>query len=459
MQIIICGAGKVGSSIAQQLSMENNDVLVIDQSPELLNKISDTLEVRTLVGFASYPGVMEEAGASEADMLIAVTVSDEINMVACQVAHSLFQIPTKIARIRNPNYLRPEWKDLYRTDHLPIDVIISPEIEVARNILHRLHIPGARDTVPFADGLIRMVEVTCETSSQLAHMTFAAIKERYLKGLSLSIIGITREGKFLILQDNERILPGDDVFFLSDHASLDKAMALFGHAEKEARRVVVFGGGNIGFHLAREMETESRHAKVKIIEMFRDRAEYIAERLQSTTVIHGSALDREILLEANIKSSETAIAVTNDDKVNILAASLAKQQGCPRTIALVNNLAYGPIVAGLGIDIVVSPRETTVSRILQHVRRGRVKALHSIQDGEAEVIETEVVEMSWLVNKTVGSLGLPEGAKIGAILREKTMIIPDEDTIIKAHDHVIILSRTEDVKKVENIFSVRLEFF
>lgn len=459
MRIIVCGAGQVGTSIARQLSMEDNDVTVIDQSPELIQKISDTLDVKALVGFASHPTLLEEVGADETDMIIAVTLSDEVNMVACQVAHSLFNIPTKIARIRNQNYLQPGWKHLYRHDHLPIDFIISPEIEVAKAVNHRLHVPGAVDTIPLSDGKVKVIGLRCNLDCPMVNMSLLKVQERLSK-LNVSILGLIRDENFVIASNDVELLEDDELYFVCESIQISDVMSMFGQEEREARRIIIIGGGNIGLFLAEQLEAEESNVKIKLIELDKERAEYVAERLNRSTVINGSGLSQEILSEANVSSAETVIAVSNDDEVNILSSLLSKRFGCKRVVALVNNSnSYSSLVSSLGIDVAVNPREITVSSILQHIRRGRILSVHSICKGKAEIVEAEAVLSSPVVGKSIGNMDLPRGIVIGLIVRGDEVIVPDYETIIKAGDRVIILSEANAVKKVEKIFSVKFEFF
>jgi trk system potassium uptake protein TrkA len=459
MKIIVCGAGLVGSSIARQLAIEGNDVTVIDQSPELIQNINDTLDVRAYVGFASHPTVLQTAGAENADMIIAVTLSDEINMVACQVAHSLFNVPTKIARIRNQNYLKPEWSHLYRHDHLPIDFIISPEIEVAKAVLNRLHVPGAVDTIPFINGQIKVIGMRCTLDCPMINMPLHRVQKKLLE-VDVAILGLLRHDDFLVAGEGVELLDDDELYFACDTKNVQKAMAMFGHEEREARRIIIIGGGNVGLFLAELLEQEAADIKIKLIEVDRERAEYIADRLSHTTVINGSALSQEILEEANVAVSETVIAVSNDDEVNILSSLLAKRFGGQRVVTLVNNAnAYSPLTSSLGIDVAINPREITVSSILQHIRKGRIVSVHSICKGKAEVIEAEAVEASSVVGKRMEDLNLPSGIVIGIIVRDGVVIIPDEDTIIRPGDRIVILSLANMVSKVEKVFSVKFEFF
>lgn len=458
MKIIICGAGQVGYSIAQHLANEDNDITVIDHNEDLIEKIRDSLDVTTMVGFASHPNVLERAGTAEADMLIAVTRYDEVNMVACQVAHSLFNAPTKIARVRNQQYLDPVWSDLYRADHLPIDVIISPEREVARAILRRLREPGAIDMIPFAEGRLKVIEVRCMPDCPVLGQPLNLVMKR-AQALKMSIIGIFHQDRLKLPRPDMALTAGDDVYFVADNADVRSALELFGHEEKEARRVIILGGGNVGLFVAQELERSDQGTRVKIIEVSKKRAEEIVGRLSRSVVINGSGLDKEILMEANADITETFISVTNDDEVNILSALLAKRYGCKRDITLINNNSYAPLLPNLGIEITINPREATISSILQHVRRGKIRAVHSIRDGQAEIIEAEALDTSPIIGKSIGMLELPSGVLVGAILRGDEVIIPDETTVIAVHDRLIILSIAEQVRKVERILSVSLDFF
>lgn len=459
MRVIVCGAGQVGTAIAKQLANEGNEVTVIDQSAERIQKISDTLDVKAFIGFASHPTVLEEVGAEDADMIIAVTYSDEVNMVACQIAHSLFNVPTKIARIRHQNYLQPEWQHLFRHDHLPIDVIISPEVEVAQAIINRLHVPGAVDTIPFTQGKIKVVGVRCTLENPMISMPLHRIQQK-LDELKVSIMGLLRGKDFLIADTTLELKENDQIYFASDARDVPAAMALFGYEEREAQRMIVIGGGNIGLFLAKQLEDENPDVRLKLLELGKDRAEFVAERLSHTTVINGDALEQEILEEANVNAAEAVIAVSNDDEVNILSSLLAKRFGAKRTITLVNKTtSYAPLVSSLGIDTVVNPRETTVSSILQHIRRGRILSVHSLCSGAAELLEVEAVESSPVVGNNLQDLQLPYGVIIGLIVRHDEVLVPSEDTVIRAGDRILLLTQSNMVKKVEKLFSVKVDFF
>lgn len=458
MKVIILGAGQVGMNIARYLSQDANNVTVIDQSPALIRQISDTLDVQAQVGHASSPAVLERAGAADVDMLIAVTQSDEVNMTACQVAHSLFSVPTKVARIRNQDYLDPVWSDLYLRENLPIDHIISPELEVALAIGRRLQVPGAFDMIPMADGLVKVIGVICGPDTPIINTPLRQLTGLF-PDLSIEILAIIRGDRSIVPSSDDQMLPGDEVYFVTAHDHVARAMAAFGHEEPEARRLIIVGGGNIGLRLAEHIEAAEPNMTVRLIEYDRDRAQIIAQRLKKSTVLMGDGLDTEILEEANVRAAEILVAVTNDDEANILVSLLAKRFGTQRVITLINKTMYNPLVTNLGVDAVVNPRAITASNILQHVRRGRVRSVHSLRDGFAEVIEAEALETSSVVNTPIRDIKLPPAVIIGAVVRGDTVMIVRPSTVIKPHDRVILLAAARSVKKVEKLFAVRLEFF
>lgn len=458
MKVIVCGAGQVGFNIARQLALEGNDVTVIDQSPELVRRISDTMDAQGMIGHASHPDVLEQAGAADADMIIAVTYADEVNMVACQVAHSLFDVPTKIARIRHQSYLDPVWANLFTRDHLPIDVIISPEIEVARAVVRRLRVPGAFEMISLVEDKVKLVGVRCTATCPVLRTPLRQLSQLF-PDLNMVVVGILRDGKTIVPTGDDMMLAGDEVYFVVETRQLPRAMAAFGHEETAARRVLIFGGGNIGLFLAQELEREHHGVNCKIIELNAKRAESIAPLLKGTSVIQGDVLDPDILEEANVRAVETVVAVTNDDENNILASLLAKRYGCPRVITLINKSAYESLVSSLGVDVVVSPRNITVSTVLQHVRRGRIHAVHSLRDNFGEVIEAEAMETSSLVGAPLKDVKLPNGVLVGAVVRGDQVISPRANTVVENKDRVVMFATAEAVRKVEKMFSVQLEFF
>ncbi len=458
MKVLICGAGQVGFGIAERLAAEKNDVSVIDNSPELVRRISDLLDVQAFVGHGSHPEILDEAGARHADMIIAVTLYDEVNMVACQIAHSLFNIPTKIARVRAQSYLEPHWRDLFSRENMPIDVIISPEIEVGDMVLRRLSLPGAFETASFGDGAVSVVGVSCEDDCPIVDTPLTQLNELF-PDLPAVVVAVLRDGKLFVPHGNDQLLVGDDTYFVARTDQVERTLSIFGHKEKRARRVVIAGGGNIGLYVANQLETLQERTQLKVIENDRSRAVYIADKLKNTVVLHGSSLDQEVLREAGIGNADTIVALTNDDQTNILSCVMANRLGCARTLTLLNSADYASIVRSLGIDAFINPRTITVSRVLQHVRRGRIRAVHSIQNGAGEVIEAEALETSPLVGQPLHDFELPEGLRIGAIIRNGHVLIPSGTTQIEAHDRVVIFATAEHVRDVEQLFRVSLDFF
>lgn len=458
MRIVICGAGQVGYGIAERLAAENNDVSVIDSSPSLIQNIQDKLDVRGHVGHGAHPDVLSRAGAGEADMIIAVTLYDEVNMVACQVAHSLFNVPTKIARIRAQSYRQPHWQNLFSRDHMPIDVIISPEVEVGDVILRRIALPGARDVVLFADDRVAVVAIDCDEDCPVVDTPLSQLSELF-PDLRATVTGIWRDGRMIVPRSGDHILAGDLAYVTAERGQIRRTLAIFGKDQPEASRIVVAGGGNIGIYLASRIEERMRNVRVKVIEQSREIAVQMADRLKRTVVLHGSALDEQLLAEAGTSNADLMVAITNDDQVNILSAVLAKKMGCHSNLVLLNNSGYHGFTRSLGIDDFINPRTITISRVLQHVRRGRIRGVYSLQNGAAEIIEAEALDTSPLVGKPLRELNLPEGIRIGAIYHDGEVIPPTGDCVIKKQDRIVILAKNEKVRQVEQMFRVSLEFF
>jgi len=458
MKIVICGAGQVGFNIARHLVMEGNDVIVIDTSADLIRRVNDNIDAQGLVGHASRPDVLERAGIGDADMIIAVTHTDEVNMVACQVAHSLFDVPIKIARVREQSYLDPAWSNLFARENLPIDVIISPEVEVARAISRRLKVPGSFEMIPLADDKVRLIGVRCDRHCPLINTPIKQLTQLF-PDLNIVIVGLLRQDQPVRLTGEDELRIGDDVYFVVETTQLPRAMAAFGYEEPEARRLLICGGGNIALLLAQEIEAGESGITVKIIEGDADRAAAVASQLSGTIVLHGDVLDPDILNEAGVAATDTILAVTDDDETNILASLLAKRHGARRAITLLNKSTYEPLTTTLGIDVVVSPRNITASTILQHVRRGRIHAVHTLREGFGELIEAEALETSSLVGAPLRDIDLPAGVMIGAIVRGKQVISPRGTTVIQSKDRVVLFATSDAVRKVEKMFSVRLEYF
>ncbi|MEM8648920.1 MAG: Trk system potassium transporter TrkA [Pseudomonadota bacterium] len=453
MRILICGAGQVGYGIAERLSAEDNDVTVIDNSAELIQNIQDKLDVRGYVGHGSHPDVLARAGADQAEMIIAVTLYDEVNMVACQVAHSLFNVPTKIARVRSQSYKQAHWQNLFTRDHMPIDVIISPEIEVGEVILRRISLPGARDLVLFNDDTMAMVAIACGEDSPLIDTPLTQLSELF-PDLNAVVAGIARNGKVIAPRSSDQIEADDTAYVIVDRKQIRRTIAIFGKENPEASRIVIAGGGNIGVYLARRIEERLPSSRVRIIENSKSAAERLADNLKRTVVLHGNALDEAVLQEAGANKADLMVAITNNDQVNILSSVLAKKLGCKSNLALLNNVGYHNFTTSLGIDDYINPRNVTISRVLQYVRRGRIRGVYSIENGAAEIIEAEALETSPLVGKPLRELELPIGIRIGMIYHDGKLERPSGDSIIRPNDRVVILALRERVHEVEQMFRV-----
>ncbi len=459
MRIIVCGGGPVGSGIAKQLSQEDHDVTIIDTPNPNINKLVDSSDVTVRFGFPSHPTVLQEAGAGDVEMVVAVTASDEVNMMVCQIAHSLFNVPIKIARIREQNYLLPGFQDLYRHDHMPIDYIISPEREVAQTIIDRLHLPGAMDSFPLVDDSMLVTEVRCNENCPLLNYSVKDFYENFGE-LNVVFLAINRQQSAIIVDEHERLQVGDELFFLAPREQVAHMISLLGHDEQEARRIVIIGGGHIGLAVAQGLEEEESGIAVKLIELNHARAETAVSMLKRTNVIQGSALEKEILQECNIGSADAVICVTNDDEVNILSSLLSKRYGAKSSVVLVNKgKSYRPLIGTLGIDVIVNPREVTVSSILQYTRRGKVRAANSICNGELEILESEAVEQAVIVGQSIHDLDLPKDFNIAMVVRKGVPMVPKPSTIIQEGDRVVIICRTEQAAKVDTLFSPAADYF
>jgi trk system potassium uptake protein TrkA len=457
MRVIVCGAGRVGYGIASRLAREKFDVTIIDPDKDLVRGVTEKLDVRGIVGSGSYPDILAEAGAKEADMIIAVTHSDEINIVACQICHSLFDVPTKIARIRAASYLDKKYADLFSRSHIPIDVIISPEEEVAQAVLQRLSTPGAFEIKPFAEGRIWVLGVHLREECPILDTPLKQVTELF-PDLKITIVGVQRDAKIFRPHSDDQLQVGDNIYFVADKMHVERALQILGDVTTQARRVIIVGGGNIGLSVAKGLE-ELGNMKIRMIEADAARASDIAEELERTVVLNGSGLDKDILLEAGAQDAHTVVTLTDSDQVNVLSAVVAKREGTRRAMALINEPNYGALSASVGIDRHIDPRATTVSTILQHVRRGRIKGVFSILDGQAEIIDAVALETSSLVGEPLQKVALPSGVMIGGILREGEVMLPNADTVIEANDRVVLLALRENVKDVEQMFRVSLEYF
>ena len=460
MNIIICGAGRVGFTIAKILSEQGHSITVIDQSSEDIQKIDDILDVKAIVGKATYPSILEKANASEADMLIAVTRNDEINMLICQIAFSIFNVQKKIARIRSQDYLNPKFTKVYNKENLPIDVIISPEIEIAKSLQRKLEAPGALDNVPFANNKIRLLEILINADCPLINIKLNELTEKFPK-LDANILGAIRNDKFVILKKDDVLLKNDKTYVVIKSTQMKDTLNIFGHNEKISNKILIIGGGNIGFNLAKNLEESFDSARVTIIEKNKERAEFIAGELNNTIIINGDALDEEVLLEANLDEVETVIALTNDDEDNLMVSVLVEkftndksELNDKRTMALINKPNYSLLQSSLKIDDFIDPRLNTVSSILKHIHKGTIANAYSILNGEYEIIEAEIIETSELINKELKNSNLPDEIRVGAILRAEEVIVPRSNFIFKKEDIVVLLAKKEFLHVVENLFRI-----
>ncbi len=452
MNIIICGAGRVGFTIAKLLSEQNHSITMIDQSSEDIQKINEALDVKAIVGKATSPTILENANSKEADMIIAVTRNDEINMMICQIAYSLFKIPKKIARIRAQDYLNPKFSKLYNKDNLPIDVIISPEIEIAKSIQRKLESPGALDNVPFADNKIKLLEILIEDSCPISEIKLNELTNKFPK-LNSNILGVIREEKFVFLKKNDVMKKGDKAYVIINSLQIKETLSAFGHDEKISNKILIIGGGNIGFNLAKNIENSFEDARLKIIEKDKNRAELIAKELNNTIVINGNGLDEDILAEVNLEDVETVIALTNDDEDNLMVSVLVEKfSKDKKTMALINKPNYSLLQSSLKIDDLIDPRMTTVSSILKHVHKGTIENAYTILNGDYEVIEAEIIETSELINKELKDCELPDEIRIGAVLRKNEIIIPRSSFVFKKQDTVVFLTKRDQLPLVESMF-------
>ena len=456
MKIIILGAGQVGSSVAANLVNEDNDITLVDVNPEALQSISERFDLRTVSGVASHPSILEKAGAKDAEMILAVTNCDEINMIACQVAYTLFHTPTKIARIREIEYLKNH--PLFAQEALPVDVLISPDRLVTEQIQKLIKHPGALQVLDFADGKAQMVVIKASYSGVLEGLSLRELKEK-LKDIEYKIAIIYSSGKPVIPNADTIINTDDEIFFVSSQKSMNKLLQQIRIKDKPLKNIMISGGGNIGLRLAESLENEY---KIKLLELDSKKASHAAEKLKNTIVLHGDATDEELLNEENIDGSDVFCALTNHDEVNIISSMLAKRLGARKVMALINRAAYVDLVQSNTIDIAISPQQATIGSLLAHVRKGEVVRVHSVRRGAAEAIEAIAhgnESSSKVVGKRIQDIDLPQGTTIAAVVRGDNVLMAKKKTIIETNDHVIlILSNKKHVKKVESLFQVDITF-
>ena len=410
--------------------------------------------MNAIVGKATYPSILEKAKGADADMIIAVTRNDEINMLICQIAYTTFKISKKIARIRSQNYLEPKFSKLYNKENLPIDVIISPELEIAKSLLRKLEAPGALDNIPFADNKIRLLEILIEENCPIKNIKLNELTKKF-PDLEANILGVIRNEKFIILKKNDVMEKDDKAYVIINSSQMAKTLIAFGHNEKISSKILIIGGGNIGYNLAKNIEETFDSARIKIIEKNKERAEFIANELNNSIIINGDALDEDVLSEANLDEIETVLALTNDDEDNLMISVLVEKfSKNKKTIALTNKSNYSLLQSSLKIDDLIDPRMSTVSSILKHVHKGTIETAYSILNGEYEVIEAEIIETSELINKELKNANLPDEIRIGAILRGDDIIIPRSSFVFQKDDKVVFLAKNDQISVVENMFRI-----
>lgn len=458
MNILILGAGQVGSSVAENLSSEANDITLVDSNAVLLNDLSDRFDIQTVVGHASHPDVLKKAGIGDADMLIAVTNSDETNIVACQVAHSLFHTPMKIARVRSQEFLK--YKELFNDNDLPIDVLISPEQLIAEHIQRLIEYPGALQVLDFAGGRARLVGVKAYYGGPLVGHEISELR-KHIPGVDSRVAAIFRRGKGIVPDGHQVIEADDEVFFIAARKDIRAVMSELRKLDKPIKRIMLAGGGNIGKQLAQALENKYH---VKILEREAERAEDLSCDLHKAIVLLGDTADKDLLEEENIDQMDVFCALTNDDEANILSSMLAKRLGARKVMSLINRHAYVDLMESEGtIDVAISPQQITISGLLAHVRRGDVVAVHSLRRGAAEAIEAIAhgdSENSKVVGKKIEEIKLPEGTTIGAIIRGEEVIMAHHDVVIENEDHLILfLLDKSKFNVVEKLFQVSVSFF
>ena len=450
MKILILGAGQVGRTVARHFSREEaNDVTVVDNDEDVLRELQDRLDVHTVAGNAAFPSVLEAAGAAEADILVALTNSDEVNMIACAVAYRLFRTPTKIARIRSAEYTsRPQ---LFSEMAIPVDVFISPEQLVTEYLEQLIHQPGAMQVLEFAAGKVRLAGARAEPGGALVGHALRELPE-HLGRVETRVVAIYRGGRTIPPEGDTVIEAGDEVFFLAAREDVCRVIDELRREDARVRRILIAGGGNIGLRLARSLE---RSAQIKLIEHDPRRAQLVSEQLENTIVLAGDAADEELLIEENIDSADVFAAITNSEEANILSAMLAKRLGARKVMALVNKPSYADLIESGSIDVAVAPQTITIGSLLAHVRRGDVVRVHSLRRGAAEAIEAVVrgeEHSSRVVGRTVEQIALPEGASIGAIVRGEQVIMAHHDTRVQSNDHLILfLADRRHIDAVERL--------
>ena len=459
MKVIVCGAGQVGAQIANHLSLERNDITVIDSNPDLVGQLTNTLDISGITGCASHPDVLESAGARDCDMVIATTQSDETNMIICQVSHSVFTIPRKIARIRSQSYLEINYSDLYQSEHLPIDVIISPEKEVAEAVISRLEIPCAFEIETFLGGKAQLIGISIDSTCPVINTPLRQLSQLFID-LNAIVLGIRRNTKLFVPDPDDQIFGDDQIYIFTTLEDRIRTLEIFGKVIQKGNRFIIVGGGNVGLTVAKKLE-ENKQNKVhcKLIELNRKKAELAADSLERTVILHGDGLDLNLLEEANISQANALLALTDDDKTNLLTCTRAKTSGCELVLSLVNDSSLNSLLKPMGIDAYINPRSTTVSSILRHVRHGRIRAVYTIGDAEAELIEAQVLGTSSLAGKTLRDIDWPEGVLVGAVMKGNEINIAKSNTVLDEGDIITVFYNSKVVNKVEKMLEVGINFF
>jgi trk system potassium uptake protein TrkA len=454
LKIVIVGAGEVGFHIASHLSLENKEVVVIDKNADAIRRVSDNLDVQAVQGSGSSPVVLEEAGILNAEVILAVTDSDEANLVACLVANMLSPTTKKLARVRDAAF--DHYHDHFREQAPHIDTIINPEIEVVKTIESMLSVPGAADVGEFADGRIKLIGIYLDKHSRLAGLKLAEIPQK-IQNARLLVAAVVREEELIIPRGNDYLMPGDLVYFISEKDKLRETLAIFDKQDQPVNRALIVGGGRIGLRLASRLESKGIYCK--IIENNPNRCSFLAEKLNRSVVLCGDGSDQSLLAEENIQDIDVVVTLTNNEETNILASLLATRMGAKKSITKISKFSYFPLMKAIGIEQVVSTRLSAINTLLQHIRRGKVLSAISIKGEQAEVMEALALETSDIVEKPLKQISFPKGAIVAGIIRKDEIIIPTGESVIHPEDRVIIFARRQAIAKVEKILAVKLEYF
>jgi trk system potassium uptake protein TrkA len=458
MKTIICGAGRMGKNIAEYFADENDDITLVDTDEEVLSELGDSLDVRCVIGYGTYPSVLKDAGAESADMIIAVYPDDEMNMITCMVAHNIFGVPLKIARIRNPEYLSKSWSAMYENNVMPINVLISPEKEMAKSIAVTLSTAGAVEVVPLSDGKVYLIAVRCKSDTPLIRTEMSNILMVYPE-LSLSPVAIVRDGRILKPYPTEQVQDKDEIYFLVPAEQTEQALSAFGYEETENQKVIITGGGRIAEYLVKFLTEAKSEYTLTVIEKDKEKAAKLADMFSSVNVINGDYLEPDILDEAGIKNANTMIALTDFDEDNVLVSLLAKRYGVGRAFALVNKIPYHNLVSNLGVDVILDLKVVTLSGIVPYVRGKSVKKSYSVRGGRDEMLEVAIEKSSRFRGKKVSALEMPKGAFFAGMLRDGQFLIPNAETVIQLDDILYIWSRHYSIGEIQKMFALKKEKF